>query len=156
MECLSLLLLEGGIHASPQPLHHRTRAERPPTHFFDVTSESHNTAAGPMPCAAPGMATRHGDVVSRIELSRGRAFFAGVGAAKGAEHAVQRGVADAEPVLLADEMMAQMILLDEAAQPGSRHIGNMRDVMHPFIMQDRQHHPEQRGWRGGASESKRE
>src|SRR3977135_3419393 len=90
------------------------------------------------------------------ELARGGAFFAGVGATKSAEHAVQRRIADAEPVLLADEMMPQMVLLDEAAQPGSRQIGNMGDVMHPFIMQDRQHHAEQRGWRGSTSESKRE
>jgi hypothetical protein len=31
------------------------------------------------------------------------------------EHAVEGGIADAEPVLLADEMLAQMILLDKAA-----------------------------------------
>ena len=108
------------------------------------------------PRAAPGMVIWHGDIVSGIKLARSRAFFAGVGSTKSAEHAVQRGIADAEPVLLADEMMAQMILLDEAAQLRARHIGNMRDVMHPFIMQDRQHHAEQRQWRGSASKSKRE
>ena len=54
------------------------------------------------------------------------------------------GVADAEPVLLADEMMAQMVLLDPAAEPGPRLVGNVRDVMRPFIVQDRKHHPKQR------------
>src|SRR5450759_584060 len=83
-----------------------------------------------------------------MELAGGGAFLAAGGAAEGAEHAVERWIADAEPVLLADEMMAQMILLDPAAEPRSRLVGNMRDVMHPFIMQDRKHHPEQRGGRG--------
>jgi hypothetical protein len=38
-----------------------------------------------------------------------------------------------------------MVLLDPAAQSRARLIGNVGDVVHPFIMQDRQHHAEQRG-----------
>jgi hypothetical protein len=87
-------------------------------------------------------------LASGIEIAGRGAFFAGCGTAKGAEHAIKRGIADAEPMLLADEMMAKMVLLDPAAQPRSRLVGNMRDVMHPFIVQDRQHHPEQRGQSG--------
>jgi hypothetical protein len=66
-----------------------------------------------------------------MEIAGRRAFFAGAGTAKGAEQAVERGIADAEPVLLADEMMTQMVLLDPAPEPRARPVGNMRDVMHP-------------------------
>src|ERR1700680_1645260 len=82
--------------------------------------------------------------VSGMEIAGRGAFFAGGGPAKCAEGAVERRIADSEPVLLADEMMAKVVLLDPAAQPRSRLVGNMRDVMHPLVMQDRQHHPEQR------------
>jgi hypothetical protein len=74
---------------------------------------------------------------SGIEIAGGGAFLGGAGSAKRTEHTVKRGIADAVPVLLADEMMAQVVLLDPAAQPRSRLVGNMRDVVHPFIMQDR-------------------
>jgi hypothetical protein len=63
---------------------------------------------------------------SGIEIADRGAFFVG----GGAEHAVKRGNADAKLVFLADEMMAQAVLLDPAAQPRSRLVGNMRDVMH--------------------------
>src|ERR1700722_13657131 len=96
------------------------------------------------------------DVTSGMEMAGGGALFAGGGSAEGAEHAVEFGIADAEPVLLADEMMAQMILLDPAAEPRARLVGNMGDVMHPLTVQDRQHHPEQRGRRGLRSEHQRE
>jgi len=42
-------------------------------------------------------------------------FSLAPGRRKGAEHAVEGGIADAEPVLPADEMVAQMVLLDPAA-----------------------------------------
>ena len=91
-----------------------------------------------------------------MEIAGGGALLRGAGSAKRPEHAVQRGVANAKPVFLANEMMTQMILLDPAAEPRSRLIGNMRDVMHPFIMQDRQHHSEQRRGRGPDSKRQRE
>src|SRR5450631_1934163 len=61
-------------------------------------------------------------LTSEPGLPRGSAFFAGVGSALGAEHAIKCWIADAEPVLLADEMMAQMILLDKAADLRSRRV----------------------------------
>src|SRR5665213_4540938 len=64
-----------------------------------------------------------------VKMARRGALLGGAGAAKRAEHAVQRGIADAEPVLLADEMMAQVVLLDPAAQPRMRLVRNVVDVM---------------------------
>src|SRR5882672_12344752 len=97
-----------------------------------------------------------GGLPSGMEIAGRAALFGGTGSAKRTEHAVQRGVADAKPVFLADEMMTQMILLDPATEPRSRPVWNMRDVMHPFIMQDRQHHSEQRRGRGLDSKRQRE
>src|SRR6266849_8737244 len=97
-----------------------------------------------------------GGLASGIKIAGGGALFRGGGSAQRTEHAIKGGVADAKPVFLADEMVAQMIMLDPAAEPRSRLIGNMRDVMHPFIMQDRQHPPEQRGSRGLRPEHERE
>src|SRR5271155_5856014 len=51
---------------------------------------------------------------SGVEFTRRRALVPRIRSTERAEHAVQRRVTDAEPVLLADEVMAQMILLDPA------------------------------------------
>src|SRR5271154_5488319 len=70
---------------------------------------------------------------SGMELARRRAPLRGLGIAESAKHEVERRIADAEPFLLADEMMAKMVLLHPAAHAGSRRIGNVRDIMHPFV-----------------------
>src|SRR3979411_3059609 len=69
-----------------------------------------------------------GSLPSGMEIAGGGALLRGAGSAKRPEHAVQRAVANAKPVFLANEMMTQMILLDPAAEPRSRLVGNMRDV----------------------------
>src|SRR5277367_3452084 len=79
---------------------------------------------------------------SGMELARRRAPLRGLRIAESAENEVERGVADAEPFLLADKMVAKMVLLHPASDAGSRRIGNVRDIMHPFIVQDRQHDAE--------------
>src|SRR5579859_4854895 len=102
----------------------------------------------PTPAGSPrGPVRPQGCGALRVELAGGAALLGGVGSAKRAEHAVKSRIADAEPVLLADEMVSQVVLLDPAPQPRSRLVGNVGDVMHPFIVQDRKHHPEQRGAR---------
>src|SRR5579862_5555357 len=78
-----------------------------------------------------------------IELTRRAALFDLAWCAKRTEHGVKRRIADAEPVLFADEVMTQMILLDPSAEARSRLIGNVGDVVHPFIVQDRQHDSKQ-------------
>src|SRR6516225_6518553 len=50
---------------------------------------------------------------------------------------IHRRIADPEPEFLADEVMAQVILLDPPAEGGARLTGNMRDVMHPLVVEDR-------------------
>jgi hypothetical protein len=70
-------------------------------------------------------------------------FWTSPGLTKRTEDVIQRRIADAEPVLLADEMMAQVVLLEPASEAGFRLVGNVGDVMHPFIMQDRKQHSEQ-------------
>ena len=93
---------------------------------------------------------------SGIEIAGCAAFLGGGGPAKRAEHAVQRRIADAEPVLFTDEVMTQVVLLDPAPEPRSRLVGNVGDVMHPFIMKNRKHHSEQRGSGGLRPQYKRE
>ncbi len=67
----------------------------------------------------------------------------------GAEDEVERRIADPEPQLLADEMMAQVVLLDPAPERGQRPDRRMGDVMRPFVMEDRRRHAEHgRGGRG--------
>ena len=64
-----------------------------------------------------------GGVASGKEIARAGAFLIGARSTEGAEHAVEGGIADAEPVLLADEMVAQMVLLDPAANYEKRRQG---------------------------------
>src|ERR1700677_1807481 len=79
---------------------------------------------------------------SGMELPRRRAPLRGLRIAESAENEVERRIADAEPFLLTDEMMAKMVLLHPPAHAGSRLIGNVRDIMHPFVVKDRQHDAE--------------
>src|SRR5262249_14836481 len=93
---------------------------------------------------------------SRIEFARCAAFLRGFRSAKRTEDAVEGGIAHAKPVLLTDEVMAQMVLLDPATETRSRLVRNVGDIMHPFIVQDGEHHSEQRGSRGVRPEHQRE
>src|ERR1700675_990905 len=79
---------------------------------------------------------------SGMELARRRAPLRGLRIAESAENEVERRIAGAELFLLTDEMMAKMVLLHPAAHAGSRLIGNVRDIMHPIVVQDRQHDAE--------------
>ena len=58
---------------------------------------------------------------------------------------VHRGITDAEPELLADVVVAQVILLDPAPEGRARLIGNVRDVVHPLVVEDGERHAEYRG-----------
>src|SRR5262249_9502603 len=69
---------------------------------------------------------------------------------------IHRRIADPEPELLADVMMAQVILLDPAPEGGARLIGNMRDVMHPLVVEDGERHAEHRRSDDRPAEQQRE
>src|ERR1700733_6157153 len=57
---------------------------------------------------------------------------------------IHRGITDAEPELLADVVVAQVILLDPAPEGRARLMGNMRDVMHPLVVENRKRYAEHR------------
>jgi hypothetical protein len=59
---------------------------------------------------------------SVVELPRRRTLFRRIWPAERTEHTIQRRVADAEPVFLADEVMAQMVLLDPVTEPRAIYI----------------------------------
>jgi hypothetical protein len=79
-----------------------------------------------------------------MEISGGGAFFIGAGPRKVPNTPSSVG------------LLTPNQLFDRAAQPRARLVGDMRDVVHPFIMQDRQHHPQQPGRRGLDPEHERE
>src|SRR5579871_4473054 len=73
---------------------------------------------------------RHGTSgrASGVEFTRRRTLFRRAWPSERPEHAIQRRIADAEPVLLADEVVPQVILLDPASKACARLVGNMGDI----------------------------
>src|SRR6516162_7539351 len=93
--------------------------------------------------SAAGRAVSGGAGASGIELAHAGALLHVLWPPIGAIDEIERRIGDAEPELLADEMMAQMVLLHPAAERRARLIGDMGEVMHPFIMYEAYHDPEQ-------------
>src|SRR5665213_1969353 len=126
----------------------RSMMRRPPAATRSICSATKGSAGRPRHFLDGArncvVQNRYLGLTSGIELAGRCALLRSIRSTKRAEQAIQRGIADAKPVLLADEVMAQVILLDPASEARLRLIGNVGDVMHPFIMQDGEHHPEQR------------
>jgi hypothetical protein len=121
-------VLENSI---PEPPHHRQPPER-----------GHFASRWPRPISM-GAVNRHQGLPRHLMmpllLAPGRPCFRNSNCGSwrsfprrpvrdSAKHAVQRGVADAKPVFLADEMMTKVILLDPAAQPRSRLARNWQGI----------------------------
>src|SRR5579872_4798497 len=91
----------------------------------------------------------------RIQIADGSAFLHCLRRPIGAVNQIERRIADAEPIFLTDEMMAQMVLFHPAAEARSRHIGDVSDIVHPFIMRDAKHHAENDRRSAGSPEYER-
>src|SRR5579872_2053029 len=129
------------------PTRRALRARRPPPQAGEVSE--------PLTVTHPNLISLLPDR-SLIEPPGGAALFDITRISERAEHSIERRIADAEPVLFADEVMAQMVLLDPSSEACARRVGNVGDVVHPFVMQDRQHHAEQGGARCLPAEDQRE
>src|SRR5215813_5785905 len=120
------------------------KAERAHARRGDTERQRGSRAAAFKPGKARRAKEQSRQVRLAVELAGSAAAFDLARFLICAAEQIHRRIADPEPKLLADVMMAQVILLDPASEGRARLIGNMRDVMDPFVVEDGKRHAEHR------------